>query len=155
MRNFPGLGTSPEISKVLGICCCCCCYVASVLSDSVWPHRWQPTRLPRTWDSPGKSTGVGCHVLLQCMKVKSESEVTQLCLTLSHPWTAAHQASPSVGFSRQEYWSGLPFPSPPGYIIGMNSRFVSSSWQLIKPRERWLCGRTLGSRALNFRQRKT
>ena len=52
------------------------------MSDSVWPHRWQPTRLPHPWDSPGKNTGVGCHFLLQCMKVKSESEVAQLCLTL-------------------------------------------------------------------------
>ena len=49
------------------------------------PHRWQPTRLPCPWDSPGKNTGVGCHFLLQCMKVKSESEVTQLCPTLSDP----------------------------------------------------------------------
>ena len=54
------------------------------MSDSVRPHRWQPTRLPCPWDSPGKNTGVGCHFLLQCMKVKSESEVTQLCLTLSN-----------------------------------------------------------------------
>ena len=45
----------------------------------------QPTRLPRPWDSPGKNTGVGCHFLLQCMKVKSESEVHQLCPTLSDP----------------------------------------------------------------------
>ena len=45
----------------------------------------QPTRLPRPWDSPGKNTGVGCHFLLQCMKVKSESEVAQSCLTLSDP----------------------------------------------------------------------
>ena len=49
------------------------------------PHRWQPTRLPRPWDSPGKNTGVGCHFLLQCMKVKSESEVAQSCPTLSNP----------------------------------------------------------------------
>ena len=55
------------------------------MSDSVRPHRRQPTRLPRPWDSPGKNTGVGCHFLLQCMKVKSESEVTQSCLTLSDP----------------------------------------------------------------------
>ena len=46
-------------------------------------HRRQPPRLPCLWDSPGKSTGVGCHCLLQCMKVKSESEVAQSCLTLS------------------------------------------------------------------------
>ena len=52
------------------------------MSDSVRPHRQQPTRLPRPWDSPGKNTGVGCHFLLQCIKVKSESEVAQSCLTL-------------------------------------------------------------------------
>ena len=55
------------------------------MSDSVRPHRRQPTRLPRPWDSPGKNTGVGCHCLLQCRKVKSESEVTESCLTLSDP----------------------------------------------------------------------
>ena len=49
------------------------------------PHRWQPTRLPRPWDPPGKNTGVGCHFLLQCMKVKSESEVTQSCAILRDP----------------------------------------------------------------------
>ena len=55
------------------------------MSDSVQPHRRQPTRLPRPWDSPGKNTGVGCHFLLQCMKVNSESEVAQSCPTLSDP----------------------------------------------------------------------
>ena len=55
------------------------------MSDSVWPHRWQPIRLPHRWDSPGKSTGVGCHFLLQCMKVKSESEIAQSCPTLWDP----------------------------------------------------------------------
>ena len=93
-------------------CCCCCCYVASVVSDSVRPQRRQPTRFPHPWDSPGKNTGVGCHVLLQCMKVKSESEVTQSCPTLVTPWIAAHQAPPSMGFSGQKYWSGVPLPSP-------------------------------------------
>ena len=141
------------------------------MSDSVRPRRWKPTRLPRPWDSPGKNTGVGCHFLLPCMKVKSESEVAQSCPTLSNPmdcsppdssvhgifqarvlewgaiaffkntgvgcyfllpcmkvksesevaqscptsvtpWTAAFQAPPSMGFSRQEYWSGVPLPSP-------------------------------------------
>ena len=53
------------------------------MSDSVWPHRQQPTGLPHPWDSPGKNTGVGCHFLLQCMKVKRESEVAQSCPTLS------------------------------------------------------------------------
>ncbi|KAJ1070407.1 hypothetical protein K5549_020919, partial [Capra hircus] len=56
-----------------------------LVSNSVRPHRRQPTRLPRPWDSPGKNTGVGCHFLLQCMKMKSESEVAQSCLTLSDP----------------------------------------------------------------------
>ena len=51
------------------------------MSDSVGPQRRQATRLPRPWDSPGKNTGVGCHFLLQCMKVKSESEVAQSCPT--------------------------------------------------------------------------
>ena len=55
------------------------------MSDSVRPHRWQPTRLPSPWDSPSKNTGVGCHFLLQCMKVKSESEVAQSCPNLSYP----------------------------------------------------------------------
>ena len=54
-------------------------------TDSVRPHRRQPTRLPRPWDSPGKNTGVGCHCLLQCMKVKSETEFAQQCLTPSNP----------------------------------------------------------------------
>ena len=59
----------------------------SVVSNSVQPHRRQPTGLFRPWDSPGKNTGVGCHFLLQCMKVKSESEgeVSQSCLNLSDP----------------------------------------------------------------------
>ena len=55
------------------------------MSDSVWPHRPQPTRLRHPWDSPGRNTGVGCHFLLQCVKVKSEREVAQSCLTLSDP----------------------------------------------------------------------
>ena len=58
---------------------------ALVMSDSVRPHRRQPTRLLHPWDSPGKNTGVGCHFLLQCMKVKSEREVAQLCPTPSNP----------------------------------------------------------------------
>ena len=59
--------------------------VTSVMSDSVWPHRRQPTRLLRPWDSPGKNTGVGCQFLLQCMKVKSEREVAQSCPILRDP----------------------------------------------------------------------
>ena len=98
-----------KIKKIKAmLCCCCCCWVASVVSDSVRPHRWKPTRLPCPWDSPGKNTGVGCHFLLQCMKVKSLSPVR----LFATPWSAAYQASLSMGFSRQEYWSGVPLPSP-------------------------------------------
>ena len=82
----------------------------SLQSDSVWPHRQQPTRLPHPWDSPGKNTGVGCHFLLQCMKVKVKS--LSLVLLLATPWSTAYQAPPSIGFSRQECWSGVPLPSP-------------------------------------------
>ena len=70
------------------------------------PHRRQPTRLPLPCDSPGKNTGVGCHFLLQCMKVKSESESLSRVQLFATPWTAAYQAPPSMGFSRQEYWRG-------------------------------------------------
>ena len=82
------------------------------MSDSVRPHRWQPTRLPRPWDSPGKNTGVGCHFLLQCRKVKSESEVSRWCLTRSSPMDCSLPGSSVHGFSRQEYWSRVPLPSP-------------------------------------------
>ena len=91
-----------------------------VVSDSVRPHRRQPTRLPHPWDSPGKNTGVGCHFLLHCMKVKSESEVAQSCPTLATPWTAAYQAPPSMGFSRQKYWSGVSLPSPSNKLGNIN-----------------------------------
>ena len=80
------------------------------------PHRQQLTRLPRPWDSPGKNTGVGCHFLLQRMKVKSQSEVKVKSLSRVRPsatlWTAAFPAPPPMGFSRREYWSGVPLPSP-------------------------------------------
>ena len=66
-------------------------------------------RLPRPWDSPGKNTGVGCHFLLQCVKVKSLSRVR----LFATPWTAAYQVPPSMGFYRQEYWSGVPLASSP------------------------------------------
>ena len=82
------------------------------MSDSVRPHRRLPTRLPRPWDSPGKNTGVGCHFLLQCMKVKSESEVSQSCPTLSDPMDCSIPGSSTHGIFQQEYWSGLPLPSP-------------------------------------------
>ena len=91
--------------------CCCCCQVASVVSDSVRPHRWQPTRLPCPWDSPGKNTGVGCHFLLQCRKVKSESEVAQSCPTLSVPMDCSLPGSPAHGIfqARALEWGAIVF----------------------------------------------
>ena len=67
------------------------------MSDSVQPHRRQFPRLPRPWDSPGKNNGVGCHFLLQCMKVKSESEVAQSCPTLSDPLDCSPPSSSAHG----------------------------------------------------------
>ena len=84
----------------------------SVMSDCLQPL--EPTSLLCPWDSPGKNTGVGCHFLLQCMKVKVKS-LSRLWL-LATPWTAAHQAPLSMGFSRQEYWSGVPLPSPSHWL---------------------------------------
>ena len=64
------------------------------MPDSVQPQRWQPPRLHHPWDSSGKNTGVGCHFLLQCMKVKSESEVSQSCPTLHDPMDCSLSGSP-------------------------------------------------------------
>ena len=75
----------------LSLGCACLTYATAAAAKSLQscptlrPHRRQPTRLPRPWDSPGKNTGVGCHFLLQCVKVKSESELPQSCPTLSDP----------------------------------------------------------------------
>ena len=87
------------------------CWITSVVSDSVPPHRWQPTRLPRPWDSPGKNTGVGCHFLLQCMKVKSESEVNQFCPTLSDPMDCSLPGSSIHGIfqARVLQWGAIAF----------------------------------------------
>ena len=81
------------------------------MSDSVRPHRRQPTRLPHPWDSPGKNTGVGCHFLLQCMKVKNESEVAQSCLTLSDPMDSSPPGSSIHGIfqARVLEWDAIAF----------------------------------------------
>ena len=99
-----------NIINILLCCVCCCCWVASVLSDSV-THRRQPTSLPCPWDSPGKNSGVGCHFLHQCMKVKREIKSLRRVQLVATPWAAACQAPPSMGFSRQESWSGVPLLS--------------------------------------------
>ena len=81
------------------------------MSDFVQPHRRQPTRLPRPWDSPGKNTGVGCYFLLQCMKVKSESEVAQLCPTLSDPmdWSLPGSSIHEIFQARVLEWDAIAF----------------------------------------------
>ena len=81
--------------------------VTSVVSDSVRPHRRQPTRLPCSWDSPGKNTGVGCHFLLQCMKLKSESEVAQSCPTLSNPMDCSPPGSSAHGIFQARVLSSM------------------------------------------------
>ena len=87
------------------------------------PMVGSPPGSPRPWDSPGKNTGVGCHFLLQCRKVKSESEVAQSCPTLSTPWTAVYQAPPPMEFSRQEHWSGGAIAFSEGSPLGDNKCF--------------------------------
>ena len=93
-------GGSPWISKTLVSTAATAAAAAAKSLQScptVQPHRRQPTRLPRPWDSPGKNTGVGCHFPLQCMKVKSESEVAQSCLTLSDPMACSLPGSSNHG----------------------------------------------------------
>ena len=81
------------------------------MSDSVRPQRWQPARLPHPWDSPGKNAGVGCHFLLQCMKVKSESEVAQSCPTPNDPIDCSLPGSPVHGIFQASIldWGAIAF----------------------------------------------
>ena len=97
--------------KLRQTCYAMLCQVTSVMSNSVRPHRRQPTSLPRPWDSPGKNTGVGCHFFLQCMKVKSESEVAQSCQTLSDPMDCSLTGSSVHGIfqARILEWGAMSF----------------------------------------------
>ena len=96
------------------------------MSDSVRPHRWQPTRLPHPWDSPGKNTGVGCHFLLQCMKVESKSEVPQSCPTLSEPTDCSPRGSSVHGMfqGRGLEWGAIAFSIPGTTGIKLVNKFV-------------------------------
>jgi len=82
------------------------------------PHRRQPTRLPRPWDSPGKNTAVGCHFLLQCMKVKSQSEVAQSCLIPSDPMDCSPPGSSVHGIfqARVLEWGAIAFSAGSTYL---------------------------------------
>ena len=82
------------------------------MSDSVQPRRRQPTRLPVPGILQARTLEWVAISFSNAIKVKSEIEVAQSCPTLATPWTAAYQVPPSMGFSRQEYWSGVPLPSP-------------------------------------------
>jgi len=101
------------------------------VSDSVRPQRQQPTRLPHPWDSPGKNTGVGCHFLLQCMKVKSESEVAQSCPTLSDPMDCSLPGSSVHGIfqARVLEWGAIAF----SYIKNATAKSLQSCPTLCKP----------------------
>ena len=110
--------------------CCCYCQVTSVVSDSVWPHRWQPTRLPRSWDSPGKNSGVGCHFLLQFMKVKSESEITQSCPTLSKPMDCSLPGSSvhRIFQARILEWGAIAFSEE--YCYQVETWICTKNWKV-------------------------
>ena len=107
----------------------------SVVSDSVWPHRRQPTRLPCPWNSPGKNTGVGCHFLLQCVKVKRKSEVAQSCPTLrdpmdcSLPGSSAHEIFQArvlewVAIAFSEYYTNVWKYNIEHYTYWVDQKFI-------------------------------
>ena len=104
------------------------------MSDSVRPHRQQPTRLPRPWDSPSKNIGVGCHFLLQCIKVKSESEVTQSCPTLSDPMDCSQPGSSVHGIfqARVLEWGAIAFSAAQGYTT-LNHSVHFPCWRQVPP----------------------
>ena len=103
------------------------------MSDSVRPHRRQPTRLPRPWDSPGKNTGVGCHFLRQCMEVNSESEVAQSCLTVCDPMDRSLPGSSVHGIFQTRVLEWV--------AIGFSVRFMSPSY--ISWLSSWFCKETV------------
>ena len=94
------------------------------MSNSVRPQRQQPTRLPRPWDSPGKNPGVGCHFLLQHMKVKSESEVAQSCWTPSDPMDSSPPGSSVHGIFQARVLEWVPLPSPFSPYILLKRRSI-------------------------------
>ena len=113
------------------------------MSDSVRPHRQQPTRLPRPWDSPGKNTGVGCHFLLRCMKVKSKSEVNQSCPTPSNPMDCSLPVSSIHGIfqARVLEWGAIAF----------SERIASWRFQFLHSTLAWLLSRSGSSLELSPR----
>ena len=111
----------------------------SVVSDSVRPRRRQPTRLPSPWDSPGKNTGVDCHFLLQCMKVKSESEVAQSCPTLSNPMDCSLPGSSGHGIfqARVLEWGAIASSCGDHQFPHKEHQF---GWRKVQGKESSSCG---------------
>ena len=110
------------------------------------PSRRQPIRLPRPWDSPGKNTGVGCHFPLQCMKVKSESEVAQSCPTLSDPMDRSLPGSSIHGIfqARVLEWGAIAFSdtciySPPNFPPIQAATNIEQSSMCYTGGPCWLC----------------
>ena len=101
----------------------------------MWPHRRQPTGLPRPWDSPGKNTGVGCHFLLQCMKVKSGSEVAQSCPTLRDPMDCSPPGSSVRGIfqARELEWGAIAFSLGPSMLLQMIDIIHFYDWVICIP----------------------
>ena len=103
------------------------------------PHKWQPTRLSRPWDSPGKNTGVGCHFLLHCMKVKSESEVSQSCPTFSDPMDCSPPGSSIHGIfqARVLEWGAIASSDLNVYLY-LNPMFITLSVPFPSPHQNLL-----------------
>ena len=109
------------------------------MSDSVRPHRWQPIRLHCPWDSPGKNAGVGCHFLLQCIKVKSESEVAQSCPTLSDPMSCSLPGSSVHGIfqARALEWGAIAFSARGTRWLHQDPGTTAALWRPLLPRVWW------------------
>ena len=115
------------------------------MSDSVRPHRRQPIRLRHPWDSPGKNTGVGCHFLLQCMKVKSEREVAQSCPTLHSPMDCSPPGSSVHGIfqARVMEWSAIAFSTKwlsldiLSICLVIHSEFLECKWLRLLKKTIW------------------
>ena len=117
------------------------------MSDSVQPSRRQPTRLPRPWDSPGKNTGVGCHFLLQCIKVKSESEVAQSCPTPSDPMDCSLPGSSIHGIfqARVLEWGAIAPPKEGAKHLSHPSNPTPGHTPTLTPYKEQACA-SLGSK---------
>ena len=117
LEGWEGVGGGREVREGGDICMCCAVLTCSVVYDSFRPHGLQPARLLCPWVSPCKNTGVGCHFLLHCMKVKNESEVAQSCLTLSDLMDCSLPGSSVHGIfqARVLEWGAIAFSAHPLY----------------------------------------